>query len=132
MRLSRSIATFFLCCAVFALAACSPKPESAAEAFYLAAEEGNVEKASAQVSFADLDAGEMERLREKVQVVVAEVQGLIAANGGLERVEVLDSKVTADGSGAQIEVKLVFNNGKDRTESHRLSRQDEGWKIRLP
>jgi hypothetical protein len=29
-------------------------------------------------------------------------------------------------------VKLVFNNGKDRTESHRLSRQDEGWKIRLP
>lgn len=132
MRPSRPIATFFLCCAVFALAACSPKPESAAEAFYLAAEEGNVEKASAQVSFADLDAGEMERLREKVQVVVAEVQGLIAANGGLERVEVLDSKVTADGSGAQIEVKLVFNNGKDRTESHRLSRQDEGWKIRLP
>jgi hypothetical protein len=70
MRPSRPIATFFLCCAVFALAACSSKPESAAEAFYLAAEKGNVEKASAQVSFADLDAGEMERVREKVQVVV--------------------------------------------------------------
>ncbi|KLI98708.1 DUF4878 domain-containing protein [Luteimonas sp. FCS-9] len=132
MRRFRLSAVFFLMFATLALAACSSgKPEAAVEAFYEAAAKGDVEKATAQVSFADVPANGMVQAKGKVQMIVGEMQSRIDANDGLDEVEVLESTVDEGGETARVQVRVVFANGKDLTETHRMVRDDGKWKIRL-
>jgi len=131
MRTSVSRLTAFclLMLATVLLAACSAKPESAVTTFYKAAAAGDVEKATAQISFSNVNANEMMQAKGKLQMMIGELKSKIDANDGLKKVEVVESN--REGDNANVQAKLIFNNGKDKTESHNLVREDGKWKIKL-
>ncbi|WP_337245934.1 DUF4878 domain-containing protein [Luteimonas sp. gir] len=132
MHRFRLSAVCFLVLATLALAACSSaKPEATVQAFYEAAAKGDVEKATAQVSFADVPANGMVQAKGKVQMIVGEMQSRIDANDGLDKVEVIESSIDDEGETARVQVRVVFDNGKDLTETHHMVRDDGKWKIRL-
>jgi phage shock protein A len=115
---------------VAALSACSGgKPEDTLEAFYRAAEKGDVEKATKQVSLANVKDAQLTQAKGKVQMIVGEVQGKLKANGGFDSLEVVESKVDPDGKTADLRVKLKFGNGTDKQERARLVKESDGWKI---
>jgi len=129
MRASHLTAFCLLMLTTILLAACSSKPESVVETFYKAAAAGDVEKATAQISFATVKGNEMVQAKGKIQMMVGELKNQIDANDGLKKVEVLESSV--DGDSAKAQVKLIFNNGKDNTENYTLVREEGKWKIKL-
>ncbi|MDX3906177.1 MAG: DUF4878 domain-containing protein [Pigmentiphaga sp.] len=132
MLLARPFSTVFLALCALVLAACSGgKPESSLEAFYQAAAKGDVEKATEQISFAQVPAAQMVQAKGKVQMIVGEMQNRIKANDGLDKIEILDSKVDEAAKTAQVRVRVKYNNGKDQTESHRLVNEEGHWKILL-
>lgn len=129
---SRFLSVFFITIFSFALAACSgSKPESVVETFYSAAEDGDVEKATSLISFANVPAPQMVAAKGKVQMIVGEMQSRIQANEGLKDVEIVESKVSEDGKTSTLRAKLKFKNGKEQIENHRLVKEDGDWKIVL-
>lgn len=129
---SRLFSVFFMTVFAFALTACSGgKPESTVETFYEAAAQGDVDKAIAQISFSGVPAAQMTAAKGKMQMIVGEMQARIQANDGLDEVEILESKVGEDGKTATVRAKVIFKNGKDKTESHRLIKEDGDWKLQL-
>ena len=132
MRTFRPFVLMSLLLTVLTLAACSSsKPEAAVQQFYRAVEKGQIDKAIEHFSFADVSADSMVQAKGKVQMVVGEMKSRIDANDGLDKVEVLESNVDEGGETARVRVRLVFGNGKDTTESHRMRRDDGKWKIVL-
>ncbi|OVZ55048.1 hypothetical protein CDO44_22625 [Pigmentiphaga sp. NML080357] len=132
MRLARPFSLFFLALFALVLAACSGgKPESSIEAFYRAAEKGDVEKATEQISFAQVPAAQMVQAKGKVQMIVGEMQNRIKANDGLDKIQVEESTVDEAGKTAQVRVKIKYKNGKDQGQTHKLVNEDGHWKILL-
>jgi len=129
MRTFRPAAFCLLLLAIVLLAACSSKPESVVETFYKSAAAGNIEKATEQISFAGVDANEMVQAKGKIHMIIGEIKNQIDANDGLNKVEVIESNI--DGDSAKAQVKLIFNNGKDNTDSYDLVHEDGKWKIKL-
>ena len=129
---SRVFSVFFTAIFAFTLAACSGgSPESTIESFYKAAADGDVEKAAEQISFASVPAAQMTAAKGKVQMIVGEMQSRIQANDGLDSVEIVESKIDDEKKTARVRSRIVFNNGKDQTENHRLINEDGDWKILL-
>jgi hypothetical protein len=116
-----------------ALAACSSNssPESTLQAFYQAAANADVEKATALISFRDVPAAKMVAAKGKVQMIVGEMQATVQANGGLDKVEILETKMDEAGQTATIKAKLTYKNGKEHNERHTLRKEDDGWKLVL-
>ncbi|WP_024890356.1 DUF4878 domain-containing protein [Luteimonas huabeiensis] len=132
MRAFRVLSFLFLACLALGLSACSSsKPEATVEAFYRAAAKGDVERATAQISFADVPANQMVQAKGKVQMIVGEMQSRVEANDGLDAIEVVESEIDEAGDTARVRTRLVFGNGKDTSETHRLVREDGDWKIVL-
>ena len=134
MSTSHHRSLHFLAIALFTLllAACSGgKPETTMERFYTAAAEGDVEKATKEISFDDTPAEQMMQAKGKVQMIVGEMQNRINANDGLDKIEVVSSTISEDGKTAKVQVKLVYRNGKSSTEASDLLKGDDGWKIKL-
>ncbi|AZG11496.1 DUF4878 domain-containing protein [Pigmentiphaga sp. H8] len=133
MRLaSRPFSIFMLALFALVLAACSGgKPESAIEAFYRAAAKGDVEKATEQISFAQVPAAQMVQAKGKVQMIVGEMQSRINANDGLDRIEMEQVTVDEAGKAAQVRARIKYKNGKDQTQVHKLVNEDGTWKILL-
>lgn len=132
MRAFRVLPFLFLACLALGLSACSSaKPETTVEAFYRAAAKGDVERATEQVSFADVPANQMVQAKGKVQMIVGEMQSRVEANDGLEAVEVLETEIDEAEGTARVRTRVVFGNGKDTNETHRLVREDGDWKIVL-
>lgn len=132
MSIARVFSVFFMTVFAFALAGCSGgKPETVVESFYSAAEDGKVEDATALISFSNVPPNQMVAAKGKIQMIVGEMQSRIQANEGLKDVEVLESTISEDGNSATLRTKLLFNNGKDQVENHRLVKEDGDWKILL-
>jgi len=132
MQRSRLFPALFLALMALVLTACSGgKPESTVEDFYRAAAKGDVDKATALISFASVPAAQMVQAKGKVQMIVGEMQSRIQANDGLDGVEILESRQDESGKSATVRAKVKFKNGKDQTETHRLVDEDGGWKILL-
>ncbi|MDQ8031470.1 hypothetical protein CEG14_01985 [Bordetella genomosp. 1] len=129
---ARAFQVLWLAFFAVALTACSGgKPESTVEALYRAAEKGDVDKAVEQISFAGVPENQMLQAKGKVQMIVGEMQRRIQTNGGVDKVETLESKVDEQSKTAVVRTRLVFKNGKDVTETHRLVQEDGAWKLRL-
>lgn len=127
-RLSAFFALFF----ALMLAACSGgKPESVVETFYKAAAKGDVELATKQIALAQVPASEMTMAKGKIQMIVGEMQQRVAANDGLDKVEIIEVTVNDDKKTAQVRSKLVYNNGKDTVSNNNLVKEDGDWKISL-
>jgi major membrane immunogen (membrane-anchored lipoprotein) len=132
MRLLRCFKVVVAVLIVSMLAACSGgKPEDTLDRFYRAAEKGDVDTAVKQMSFASVPAEKMVQAKGKIQMIVGEAQNLIKANGGYDSLEVIESKIAEDGKTATVRAKLKFKNGKDKSDSARLVKEDDGWKIVL-
>jgi len=130
MRTSRLIA-YLLILGTMLLAACASKLESVVETFYESAAAGNIEKATEQISFAGLDTNEIIQAKGTIQRIVGEIKKQIDTNDdfGLSNIQVIKSNI--EGDNAKTQVKLIFNNGKDKTDSYDLVREDGKWKIKL-
>lgn len=130
MSLARAFPMFFVLVLTFALAACSDRtPDSVVKDFYVAIEKGNVDEAAEQISFVNVPADQMGQANGKLQMIVGEMRGRIKNNKGLDDVEIVESNLSEDGKSSSIRVKLLFNNGKDTIETHRLVNGEDGWKI---
>jgi len=123
----RWITLCYLLATIALLSACSAKPESTIQAFYKAVAAGNVDKAIEQVSFAGVEAKEMTSAKGKLQMIIGEMKKQIDANNGLKQAEIINSSV--DGDKASVQVKIIFNNGKDTTGPHDLVCENGKWKI---
>ncbi|MBU4609368.1 DUF4878 domain-containing protein [Achromobacter sp. GG226] len=129
--LVRSPLLLMLACAAMLTACSGGKPESAVETFYEAVAKGDVDKATAQISFANVPADRVVQARGKVQMIVGEMQNRVEANGGLDRVEILETTMDDTRESAQVRARVVFHNGRDDTQNHRLVKDDGDWKIQL-
>ncbi|WP_234265191.1 DUF4878 domain-containing protein [Hydrogenophaga sp. NFH-34] len=130
--LRRQVALFLAVSATALLASCSGgSPENAPAAFYKASAAGEVDKAMEYVSFANFKAEEMVMAKGKVQMVVGRIQQTASSNDGLEKVEIIESVVGEDGNSAKVKTKLLFKNGKDKTDTVNVVKDDGKWKITL-
>jgi len=130
MHPSRLLYTGFLILVGVLLAACSSsKPESTVEAFYQAAAKRDVDKVMEQFALGDISGDELMMTKGKVQMMVGQMAAQIEENGGIKRIEVLESSVDKDGDSARVQIKLIFNDGSEQVESNRLRREGGKWKI---
>jgi len=130
MHPSRLLYTGFLLLASMFLVACSSsKPESTVEAFYRAAAKRDVDKVMEQFAVAGKSGDELLMAKGKVQMMVGQMAAQIEENGGIKRIEVLESSIDEDGDSARVQVKLIFNDGSERADSNRLRREGGKWKI---
>jgi len=127
---SRLLYTGFLILASLLLAACSSsKPESTVEAFYQAAAKRDVDKVMEQFALAEISGDQLLMTKGKVQMMVGQMAAQIEENGGIKRIEVLESSVDKDSDIAQVQIKLIFGNGEEQIESNSLRREGGKWKI---
>lgn len=132
MAFNRIFSTLFLAAFALLLSACSGgQPESVVESFYEAAADGDVEKATELMALNNVPAAQMMQAKGKVQMIVGEMQNRINANGGLDDVEILESKVAESKKTAVVRVKIKYKNGKDQTQSHNMIDEDGDWKLLL-
>jgi len=124
-------AGFALLAALLLTACSSSKPEATVEAFYQAAIKRDVDKALGHLDMGKVSESEMFQAKGKIQMIVGQIAANIESNGGLKRIEVLESEIDDDGGKARVRIKLHYNNGEDGNESLRLNRVDGKWKIVL-
>jgi len=130
MHPSRLLYTGFLLLASILLVACSSsRPESTVEALYQAAAKRDVDKVMEQFSVAEISGDELLMVKGKVQMMVGQMAAQIEKKGGIKRIEVLESSIDEDGDSASVQIKLIFNDGSEETESNRLQREGGKWKI---
>jgi len=122
---------FFLACLLLAACSSSSKPETSVEAFYQAAIKRDVDKALGYLAMGEMSENELFQAKGKVQMIVGEIAENIEENDGLKRMEVLASEVEEDGEKARVQVKFIYNNDNDHTQSFHLQREDGQWKIIL-
>jgi len=133
MFVPRLVCAFFLSLAVLALAACgsADTPEDVVQAYYKAAAAGDADKTIQWISLSDVDADDMPQAKAKVQMIAAEVQSKAKSNGGLKKVEIVESSTDDANNTARLKVEVFFGNDKKSTESFRLRRDDGKWRIVL-
>jgi len=130
MPLSRLSMWCFLALVSLLLAACSSaKPETTVEAFYQAAIKRDVDKAVEQLALGEVSDGEMFQAKGKIQMIIGQIAEVIEKNDGLKRFEVLESNIDENEEIAHVQIKLIFSNGEENTDSFRLRREDGKWKI---
>jgi len=114
------------------LTACSSsKPEATVDALYQAAIKRDVDKATEYLALGNIPESELFQAKGKVQIIIGEIAQTIEQNDGLKRIEVLESEIDEEADTAHVEVKLIFKNDEEDTESFRLRREDGKWKIIL-
>lgn len=106
-------------------------PFSVVKDFYAAVLQGDADKAITFLALKQVSANEMQLVKPKVQMIVAQGKSKTDANGGLDAIELLQENISEDGEQAKVEVKVLFKNGKSSNESFKLVKEDGAWKIRL-
>jgi len=114
------------------LAACSSsKPEATVDAFFQAAAKRDVDKALEQLAMGEMSANELFQAKGKIQMIVGHIAETIENNGGLKRMEVVESEIDDDGQKARVQVKFIYNNGEESTNTLSLRHEDGKWKMVL-
>jgi len=130
MRLSRPFYTGFLMLLSVLLVACSSsKPESAVEALFKAMSKQDVDKVVELYALGEVPENQKLQAKGKIQMIVGQVAAQMEANGGLKRVDIVESTIADDGQTATIRATIIFNNGKEDTSPIRLRLEDGKWKI---
>ncbi|MCO7636818.1 DUF4878 domain-containing protein [Pseudomonas sp. S 311-6] len=101
-------------------------PNGTVQLFYQAIADGNTALALEQV----IHPGDSTE-RNKQRAAIEEMHTGIQANQGLENVRILQSRLTHQGTQANVQAELVFKNGKTSLEDMRLHEQNHVWKILL-
>lgn len=93
------------------LAACSSGPKGASEDFYTAAANGQTDKAMKMIDLADMSPQDIAMgASGKLQAVLESIHQKALANGGLDKVKILNvTKI--DDSHTQVTAQLVFKDG---------------------
>jgi major membrane immunogen (membrane-anchored lipoprotein) len=128
----RAVSMFLMMASAVLLSACSESnlAGTALKMFYEAIGNANTEKAAVLVSSGGASYAQAAPSQGNSQTLLDEAKQLIQANGGLDRVEILNIKSSEDGKAAAVDAKLKFKNGKEHTETRRVIRETDGeWKI---
>jgi len=133
MHTSRLLCTGLLLLFSVLLAACSSskpdKPESVVEDLFKAIAKQDVDKVVALCALGDVPENQRLRVNGKIQVIVGGASAHMQANGGLKRVDILESTLADDGQTAAVRATVIFNNDKEEAAPVRLRREDGKWKI---
>lgn len=106
-------------------------PEASLTDFYKALEAENTDAVLALVATGDTPASQMQAIHAKVKLVVAQASSQIRANGGIDDIRILDSRVSDNGEYARVNAEIIYNNGKSVRESHELLKENGQWKVKL-
>lgn len=117
----------------FMLAACgSESPEAVAQQFYSAVEKKDADKAYDLLAIPEKDkkGNEME-IKGKVQMIVGDMAGRIAKNGGVKSTEVKSVNIDETKNRATVILTVRFNDGKQKDERFLLTQENGDWKVIL-
>jgi len=125
-----------LLCVGLLLAACSPSspalpstPEAAVQALVHATAKQDVDKAMALYALGEVPEGQMLQVRGRIQMIVGQASTHMETQGGVERVDIVESTIADDGQSANVRATIVFGNGREDTANVRLRREDGQWKV---
>ncbi|WP_413492372.1 DUF4878 domain-containing protein [Morganella psychrotolerans] len=115
------------------LIACgSEPPETVAQQFYSAVEKKDADKAYDLLAIPEKDKkkNEME-IKGKVQMIVGDMAGRIAKNGGVKSTEVKSVDIDEAKKRATVILTVRFNDGKQKDERFLLTQENDDWKVIL-
>jgi len=108
------------------------KPEEVVRAFYQMLDKGQVDQAVAMVSLENMDAPEKERALADFKKNLSKAADRMAAQGGLENLEIVSSKSGENNRRSVVEVKVTFvqpaNWGMEKGVFS-LKNENGAWKI---
>ena len=68
----------------------------------------------------------------KIMAFMPTAKAEIDKNDGLKEVQIIEETIAEDGKSATVKSKMIYNNGKEgRTDSTRLIKVNENWRIRI-
>ena len=86
-------------------------------------------KADEVFAMFDLSEEEAPLLQSKLILLVAEISKEINAQGGIERVEIIDQTAQDDGRKVNLDLLIHFGDGSSKNDHMQLIKTDTGWKI---
>lgn len=115
------------------LIACSAtgSPDKVAEAFIKAAAKGDVEKVMQLIDIPNANQNELQMIKGKVTMIVAEGSAKFEAQGGLKSVKTLSTEYSENKTTAVVRVEVTMNNKQVDTDNVRTIKTDDGWKVKL-
>ncbi len=75
--------------------------------------------------------GIAEASEDDVNGVIALVQAIYEANGGLAEYEILGEEISEDGQSAKVKVKYTFGNGEANDDTESLILTEKGWMMKM-
>ncbi|MGO3741679.1 DUF4878 domain-containing protein [Kerstersia sp.] len=101
-------------------------PNGTVRLFYQAVADGDTDLALEQVQH---PAESTER--NKQRAAIEEMQNTMQANQGLAEVQILQGRLSHQGTQAEVQARIIFKNGSTKTEDLRLQTNNNIWKIVL-
>lgn len=118
---------FFAILSIMFFVACGGnKPEDIAKNFIEYTAKGDIEKMMTCLEIKD---NEKELAKGKLSMLSTDFANRVKRNGGLDKVEVIDSSIQDDM--AAVKLKLNLKNGNSRVENVRLYKKNDKWFIKL-
>jgi len=103
--------------------------EALVHVLYQALDDGDVDKALGLFSLSDFD----EEKKAKVQVFlnkqIPNAAARIKRLGGLDKLEIVSSKMSATNKRVTLTIKIFTMNGDSAEETLLLKKEEDGWKI---
>jgi len=137
MRMQRVISAWVMAGLLLLVSACDKsdenkaanKPEDLLNHLYQALDDGDVDKVMALFSLSDVDEAQkakaQEFLNKQIPVAIAQLK----VNGGLDKIEIVSTKMSGTNKRATAEVKIFTMNGESGTETLSLKQEADGWKV---
>jgi len=105
------------------------KPEDLVNLLYQAMDDGNAEQVMALFSLSDIDEAQKGKVQEFLNKRIPAAIALLKRNGGLDKIEIVSSKISSTNKRATVEVKVFTMNGDYATETLSLKQEADGWKV---
>ncbi len=124
----------------FGISSCSKTstPSDTVKASYECIQAGDFEKAVKDYYYefnaekpADFTEEDQKQSDAMLAMLCGKAQQSMEAKGGLTSFEIGDEKISEDGLTAEVEVKCVFGNGEEETDSKELEKLNDKWYIKM-
>ena len=103
-------------------------PADTSKAFVKNIEKGNIDAAVRLFKAAETATPEE---IEKMSSMLSEGTGQVESKGGVKKMEVLSETISEDGKKAEVELKIIYENGEEDVSITDLRKTDDGWKLVL-
>jgi predicted SnoaL-like aldol condensation-catalyzing enzyme len=109
----------------------SNSPTEIEKAMYSQFQKGNYEKA-VEVMVDNLESDEAPAAEERTEFIKSfteKAKESIEAQGGIKDFEVVKETISEDGETATVEIKIIYGNGEEETQTSKYVKKDGVWKL---